>query len=577
MKIGAGVVGILLGIYSLAYVGLFGGLVGGAAGWVGATFGPPGNNDVSSWAQTVQVLSWLCPVSALIGAIITFSYGGVGGTILIVSAGLHWQLLGFGAIGNLYIYSLGATGLLAVIAGILDEGKKIQAGLALRPSVLPVMPTAFEAEKLGGGAPTVAPIPRGPSLGEQAVACIGKIRCGVRDWWRARSQIGKRRLIAATVVAALALVGLTLWAVLGPFAIEVFGIKSADLANSAIDVAGTVCANNDLASAGVSAIPLRDGTYAIETPSPYTFAILGNVAYGNVSGDLGRGEPDHAAFMARCVQSGNATDVLFIYGAVHGAAARLATYPFGREVSGGSENFTVNNGTMRFVQSEGEMPCCATGTRTSTFVWVGNDLRVVSTSVETTVPDVALPGNPEAESIVEAAVAAAQTNDCATAEGDLTRALAVDPLNPTANYYHAYCRVEAGDVPGAVLPLRLAAQYGANDPEGQLARNLAKELADRTSPSQGIDDGCAIPVMPPPINPGDDVAAAKARAILFFRASGRFHNCVVETAKNLRARLQMSERLANKLAGPLLRNGQEAQMVSDQIEAAARAHAARFH
>lgn len=112
MKISAGIAGILCGMFSIAYVGIFGGMIGSAAGWLGS-LGPQGNSTISNWAGVVSTLSWLAPLLALIGGIVTFSIPRAGGVVLAASAFLHWYLLGFGTIGNLFVLPIGATAVLA--------------------------------------------------------------------------------------------------------------------------------------------------------------------------------------------------------------------------------------------------------------------------------------------------------------------------------------------------------------------------------------------------------------------------------------------------------------------------------
>jgi len=112
---GAGIAGILLGIFSLLYVGLFGGMIGSVAGWLGS-LGPYGNSTITNWASVVSILSWLAPLLAIIGGIVTFSNPRAGGIVLAASAFLHWYLLGFGMIGNLFVLPIGAAALLAFFA-----------------------------------------------------------------------------------------------------------------------------------------------------------------------------------------------------------------------------------------------------------------------------------------------------------------------------------------------------------------------------------------------------------------------------------------------------------------------------
>jgi hypothetical protein len=109
MKLGAGIAGILLGILSLLYVGLFGGIVGAV---VGAT-NPLHNSNVAAWASMVSLLSWLAPLLAITGGIVTFSNPRIGSLLLAVSACLLLYLLGFWFVGKVFGLPIGAAALLA--------------------------------------------------------------------------------------------------------------------------------------------------------------------------------------------------------------------------------------------------------------------------------------------------------------------------------------------------------------------------------------------------------------------------------------------------------------------------------
>lgn len=99
MKIAAGIAGILLGLFSLLYVGVYGSMIGSAASMLGAI--PFPGNNAGAWGESVKLLSWLAPLVTLAGGIVTFSNPQVGGTLLAIGAGLHWYLLGFGQAGKL--------------------------------------------------------------------------------------------------------------------------------------------------------------------------------------------------------------------------------------------------------------------------------------------------------------------------------------------------------------------------------------------------------------------------------------------------------------------------------------------
>lgn len=112
MKIGAGIAGILLGILSLLYVGIFGGMLGVV---VGAT-NPLHDSNVAAWASMVSLLSWLAPLLAIAGGIVTFSKPRVGGIVLAASACLLLYLLGFGFVGKVFGLPIGAAAILAFFA-----------------------------------------------------------------------------------------------------------------------------------------------------------------------------------------------------------------------------------------------------------------------------------------------------------------------------------------------------------------------------------------------------------------------------------------------------------------------------
>jgi len=80
MKIAAGIIGLITGFLSLMYVGVFGGLIGSAAGWL-SSFDPNGG-ELSSWASMVKTLSYVAPVLLLAGGGVTFARPPFGGILL---------------------------------------------------------------------------------------------------------------------------------------------------------------------------------------------------------------------------------------------------------------------------------------------------------------------------------------------------------------------------------------------------------------------------------------------------------------------------------------------------------------
>jgi hypothetical protein len=132
MKTAAGIIGLIIGVFSLMYVGVFGAITGSAAGWAGSavswlgSHGPSGNSvaaggsSISDWAEMVKLLSWLAPLLAISGGGLSFRVPLLGGLLLAGSAFCHYQLLGFGSIGNLFILSLGVAAVLAFLDGLVQ-------------------------------------------------------------------------------------------------------------------------------------------------------------------------------------------------------------------------------------------------------------------------------------------------------------------------------------------------------------------------------------------------------------------------------------------------------------------------
>lgn len=114
MKIAAGIIGLLLGLLSFSYIGLFGSVIGSSASWLGS-FGPSGN-DVENWGETVKVLSWLAPLLALCGGALCFKFPKLGGALLVGSVICHYQLLGFGSLGKMFVI----PGVLASALALID-------------------------------------------------------------------------------------------------------------------------------------------------------------------------------------------------------------------------------------------------------------------------------------------------------------------------------------------------------------------------------------------------------------------------------------------------------------------------
>ena len=116
MRIAAGIVGILVGIFSLFYIGLFGGLLGSATSWLGSGPWSHGDSTVTNLGQMITLLSYLSGLLAIVGGIVAFSNTRLGGIILAASAFSHWYLLGFGIIGKIFVLPMSAAATFAFFA-----------------------------------------------------------------------------------------------------------------------------------------------------------------------------------------------------------------------------------------------------------------------------------------------------------------------------------------------------------------------------------------------------------------------------------------------------------------------------
>lgn len=114
MKIGAGLIGILLGLYSLETVAFMSAFIGGSAMFVGSM--DPHLHSISSWGLGVRLLGFACSLSALAGGAVTFSRPKIGGTLLAASAFLHLVFLGFGTLGSVFVLGIGLAATLALIS-----------------------------------------------------------------------------------------------------------------------------------------------------------------------------------------------------------------------------------------------------------------------------------------------------------------------------------------------------------------------------------------------------------------------------------------------------------------------------
>jgi len=129
MKIAAGVIGLVFGLISITYVAFYGAMLGSVVGWF-ATSG----SSTSEWADMVKMLSWLAPLCAIAGGAFCFKRPGWGSALLAASALCHYQLMGFGSIGNTFIFTPAVASLVALIAALSSTETLANVGPLATPS-----------------------------------------------------------------------------------------------------------------------------------------------------------------------------------------------------------------------------------------------------------------------------------------------------------------------------------------------------------------------------------------------------------------------------------------------------------
>lgn len=136
MKYAAGITAILGGLGSLTYIGIYGYMIGSAASFLGS-FGQTGN-AVSSWGSWISTLSWVTPMLAVVGGMVTFANPALGGVLLAGSTFACWELLGFGSIGRMFVIPIGASSVMAFIASLSETPSR-------QPKQRPVESSADDA------------------------------------------------------------------------------------------------------------------------------------------------------------------------------------------------------------------------------------------------------------------------------------------------------------------------------------------------------------------------------------------------------------------------------------------------
>lgn len=130
-------------------------------------------------------------------------------------------------------------------------------------------------------------------------------------------------------------------------------IHNIDFRNGPVEIFGTACADPDLTSAAVTTVPLHDGAYQL---GKYQFELVGDVRYGDVSGQTSQDAGDKAVFVGSCNNGGSTSQVLFVYGMQDGKLTRLAT----ADLSGGGssivQSYSIGNGAIQIRENQGSPP-----------------------------------------------------------------------------------------------------------------------------------------------------------------------------------------------------------------------------
>lgn len=115
MKRGAMLIGILVGVISLLYVGLYGGLFGSFMIWAD----PSGQSGING--RVIQIVSILLPTLTIIGGGICGAKPKIGGAVLMVAAVGHGCLLGTNTLGLIFTFPIAAGGVLGLISEERDS------------------------------------------------------------------------------------------------------------------------------------------------------------------------------------------------------------------------------------------------------------------------------------------------------------------------------------------------------------------------------------------------------------------------------------------------------------------------
>jgi hypothetical protein len=164
-------------------------------------------------------------------------------------------------------------------------------------------------------------------------------------------------LIAGGAVAILVGVGIWNWTNNGQLKLWAEGIHATDFRNGPVEVFSTACADPQLTTAGVTSVPLHDGSYEL---GQYQFELVGDVKYGDVSGHTNTDGGEKAVFVGSCTSNGQTSQVLFVYGLENGKPVRLATANLSGSGNSLVQSYDVRDGAIQIKQNQGDPPKLST-------------------------------------------------------------------------------------------------------------------------------------------------------------------------------------------------------------------------
>jgi hypothetical protein len=116
---------------------------------------------VTNWGNVVSIISWVAPLLAIVGGIVTFSNPRAGALLLAASAGLLWYLLGLGLIGKIFVLPIGAAAVLGWIAGSSKSDTASGHASPANPQALPAEPASTTSPPHSELMPATAGFDRG--------------------------------------------------------------------------------------------------------------------------------------------------------------------------------------------------------------------------------------------------------------------------------------------------------------------------------------------------------------------------------------------------------------------------------